>query len=217
VPLPAEGELSAPGFDGECFWVYRVLGELRRPEDADRLQSQLVRMDSSGEVLQTYDLEEPLSGLAFDGERLWAVYEDFDEEVFYTIDPATGALVREFSTPPVGRDDKALAASGDRLWLLTSGEPGERLVFGIDMTSGSAVELCYLPEIVAGGMTYADGFLWVGDPGIREGEILQVDPETGEVMEIHTVSGGFIIGLTTDGTDIYVAETHGNTIYKLER
>lgn len=184
--------------------------------DVDKLQPQLVQLNRSGKIINTFDLDKNISGLAFDGEKLWAVCETLESEVFYTVQLNTGELIQEFSVPSVGYDTEDLAVSGDRLWLLVSEEAG-RCIYEIDITSRSISNKIELPYLMPGGMTYADDSLWVGDPGIRKGQILRINPISGEVVKKYSVTRGFIVGLTTDGKDVFIAETDGNTIYVLEK
>ncbi|UCG63388.1 MAG: hypothetical protein JSW12_11890 [Deltaproteobacteria bacterium] len=65
-------------------------------------------------------------------------------------------------------------------------------------------------------MTYADGTLWVGDAGSR-GEVLRIDPESGEIVNKYDRAHGCIFGLTTDGKDIFVGEADKKHYFHIEK
>lgn len=213
--IPKDGERSCLGFDGNCFWIFRILGKLRSLSDIDKLKPQLVKLNRSGKIINTFDVNETVSGLAFDGENLWAVCETLESEVFYTIEPEAGELVTQFAVPSMGYDTEGLAAGSDKLWLFVSEEKG-RCIYEIDIASRSVGNRIELPYLTPGGITYADGTLWVGDAGSR-GEVLRIDPESGEIVRKYDLAHGYIFGLTTNGRDIFIGEADKNIIFALKK
>lgn len=213
--IPKEGERSCLGFDGNCFWIFRILGELRSMSDINKLKPQLVKLNRSGKIIDTFGVDETILGLAFDGENLWAVCETLQSKVFYTIEPETGELVEEFAVPSMSYGTKGLAATTDKLWLFASEEKG-RGIYEIDIASRSVGKRIELPYLLPGGITYADGTLWVGAAGSRGG-VLRIDPESGEIVRKYDLAHCYIFGLTTDGKDIFMGEADKNIIFALKK
>jgi class 3 adenylate cyclase/ABC-type transport system substrate-binding protein len=122
----------------------------------------------------------------FAGGSFWLT--NFDPSAFIQIDPATGGIVREISTPARDPDatgdawsETPYTVDGDTLWVAAGPD-----VVKIDIAEGEEIDRLELDEILGGegssqGVAVGDGSLWVSRlSGI--GQIARLTPG-GDVLE----------------------------------
>jgi class 3 adenylate cyclase/ABC-type transport system substrate-binding protein len=122
----------------------------------------------------------------FDGDHFWV--NNFFPGSYVEIDPETGAILKEISTPP--RDPSAseeawsespYAVVGKTLWVASGHD-----VVKMDIERGREVDRFELDAILGDegatqGVAFGDGSLWVSRL-VGEGQIARLDPITGEVQ-----------------------------------
>ncbi|MBV1861014.1 MAG: glutaminyl-peptide cyclotransferase [Nannocystaceae bacterium] len=115
-----------------------------------------------------YDDARHVCGVTYDGVLVWVAC---GSELLGT-DPDSGEVIRRLSVPA----GAGTAFDGTHLY-----QTGEGRIRKIELRSGEVVHSIPVPPGgTASGLTWAEGFLWLGK--FREGKILKLDPETGEVL-----------------------------------
>jgi glutamine cyclotransferase len=115
-----------------------------------------------------------------DGARVWFA----TERALHALDPGTGATVRTL----VLACDGGTAFDGRHLFQLAGGQ-----ILEIDPATGAIVASRPAPATGYSGLTWAEGFLWLGRYGDRQ--VLKLDPATGAVLRTLT-SNRFVTGVT---------------------
>jgi glutamine cyclotransferase len=110
---------------------------------------------------------EKVHGVTFDGIHVWFASGDR----LNAFDPASGTTVRTIAVPAVAGS----AFDGTHIFQIA----GDRIQ-KIDAKSGKVLTTIPAPAEGAAGMAWAEGSLWVGQH--RNKKILQVDPETGNIL-----------------------------------
>jgi streptogramin lyase len=128
-------------------------------------------------------------GLAWDGATLWLA--DGAGSVLYSLNPASGAVVRALRPPAPGLSDAAY--DGADLWAC-----GEADVFllKIGFLAGDVLKRLNMQRGSFTALEYGRGALWAADA--QSNKILRVDPETGEVLGSFGNPGTLITGLAFD-------------------
>lgn len=132
----------------------------------------------SGEIVDTLAVPEVVEARFVDG-FFWVL--GLNPKAFYQIDPETRAVVTTITIPLV---KEGWYAFGDgTLWYTDFGAPGR--VIGIDLRTQLTVADFRVNEDpedlgVAVGVAVGAGSLWVSKP--EAGEILRLDPQTGEIQ-----------------------------------
>lgn len=122
-----------------------------------------------------------VNGVTFDGESVWLATGDRIQ----SLEPETGASKRAIDVAA----DAGTAFDGRYLFQLAGG-----VIQKIDPATGAIVSKVPSPAAEgSAGLTWAEGSLWVGH--YRERKILQVDPESGEVLRT-IASTRFVTGVT---------------------
>jgi glutamine cyclotransferase len=120
-------------------------------------------------------------GVTFDGALVWFA----SGEQLQALDPESGRLTRALDV----HCDAGTAFDGHHLYQLDQGR-----IRKIDLRKGQVVSMVSTPELVgASGMAWAEGSLWVGCFGDRK--ILEIDPETGQVLS-EVLSDRFVTGVS---------------------
>ncbi|MGH2765462.1 MAG: hypothetical protein ACRDKA_06075 [Actinomycetota bacterium] len=125
------------------------------------------------------------SGIAVGEGSLWVPFHGprgFDDPAsILRIDPATNEVVAEIPVP-VGPVDLTVGAGS--VWTVGYGEGSGHVVSRIDPTANRVVATIPLPEGTSGGpIVAAEDAVWVGATGDTTGELLRLDPRTGEVVD----------------------------------
>jgi glutamine cyclotransferase len=120
-------------------------------------------------------------GVTFDGKHVWFASGD----ALRAVDPASGRAVRAIDVVA----DAGTAFDGHYFYQLADSR-----IQKIDSTNGEVVAT--LPAPGKGndsGLTWAEGFLWVG--AYRDRKIHQIDPQTGAILRT-IESNRFVTGVT---------------------
>jgi outer membrane protein assembly factor BamB len=111
---------------------------------------------------------ERVNGVTYDGRVVWWA----SDEKLNALDPASGEVVRFLEVPA----HAGTAFDGRHLYQISKG-----VIRKIDPESGEVqAEIPAPSEDDSSGLAWAEGSLWVGQADGRK--IVQVDPETGDVL-----------------------------------
>ncbi|UYO92907.1 PQQ-binding-like beta-propeller repeat protein [Pollutimonas sp. M17] len=125
---------------------------------------------SSAEVTREYgplpDVE-GIHGVTYDGRQVWFATDGR----MNALDPDSGRVLRSIDVPA----DAGTAFDGKHLFQMAKGR-----IRKIDPDTGRVLATIPAPDGQVSGLTWAEGFLWVGQ--YRERKIHQIDPETGAVL-----------------------------------
>ena len=122
-----------------------------------------------------------VNGVSFDGRHVWAATGDR----MRSFDPQTGAEVASLALPA----HAGTAFDGRHLFQLA-----DAIIQKVDPQTGDVVGT--IPAPGGGrdsGLAWADGSLWVGQ--YRERQIIEIDPETGDVRRV-IQTNRFVTGVT---------------------
>ena len=125
---------------------------------------------SSAEIIREYGPfpgVEKVHSVSFDGAHVWFASGDR----LNVLDPASGKTVRTLSVTAVA----GTAFDGTHIFQIA-----DNRIQKIDPKSGKVISTIPAPAEGAAGMAWAEGSLWVGQH--RNKKILQVDPETGDIL-----------------------------------
>ncbi|HXQ42172.1 MAG TPA: PQQ-binding-like beta-propeller repeat protein [Candidatus Udaeobacter sp.] len=136
---------------------------------------------------------ERVNGVTYDGKQVWFASGD----KLTALDPASGKT---------GRSIKVAAHAGTtfdgrNLYQLA----GDRIQ-KIDPKTGRVLSTILAPEGGGAGLTWAEGFLWVGQH--RNRNIHQLDPETGAILR-SIESNRFVTGVTWVEGELWHATWEG--------
>jgi glutamine cyclotransferase len=124
---------------------------------------------------------EGVHGVSFDGRQVWFASGDR----LNAFDPETGEMQRAIEVPA----NAGTAFDGEHLFQIA-----EDRIQKIDPKSGAVLATIPTPGGQGGaGLAWAEGTLWIGQH--RGRKILQLDPETGEVLRTID-SDRFVTGVT---------------------
>ena len=122
-----------------------------------------------------------VNGVSFDGRHVWAATGDR----MRSFDPQTGVEVASLALPA----HAGTAFDGRHLFQLA-----DAIIQKVDPQTGDVVGT--IPAPGGGrdsGLAWADGSLWVGQ--YRERQIIEIDPETGDVRRV-IQTNRFVTGVT---------------------
>ena len=145
---------------------------------------------ASGKVERSLEVEAD-AGTAFDGRHLYQIAGKRIQK----IDPKTGEVLSTIPAP--GDDcDSGLAWAEGSLWV---GQYNERTIHRIDPATGRILATLESNRFVT-GVTWVDGELWHGTWEADEGELRQIDAQTGQVRRVLKMPAGVgVSGLESDG------------------
>jgi glutamine cyclotransferase len=127
---------------------------------------------------------ERVNGVTFDGQRVWFA----SGTALVAFDPDTGEETRSLAISA----QAGSAFDGRHLYQLGDGK-----IQKLDPSTGAVLAVIPAPEGQTSGLTWAEGYLWIGL--YREKRILKLDAETGRVLQSIT-SERFVTGVTfSDG------------------
>jgi glutamine cyclotransferase len=174
-PFPGVERVNGVTYDGENVWF----------ASGDKLNA----LDpGSGMIVRTIDVASH-AGTAFDGEYLYQIAEDR----IHKVDPKVGKVVATIPAPGNGGDSGMAWAEGS-LWV---GEYRAHKIHQIDPETGKVIRTIESKRVVT-GVTWVDGELWHATWEGEEGDLVRVDPDTGDVLQELTMPSG-VSGLESDG------------------
>jgi glutamine cyclotransferase len=173
--------LAMPGGFGDAR--QRKAGTVRDRIASHRIATAGTFMNKRAEIVSEFvaNAEGPVHGVTFDGQSVWAATGDH----LRSFDPATGLQGAALAVPA----HAGTAFDGRHLYQIA-----EAVIQKVDPRTGEI--LATIPAPGAGrdsGLAWADGSLWVGQ--FRGQEILQINPDTGEVRRRIEVNR-FVTGVT---------------------
>lgn len=122
-----------------------------------------------------------VNGVSYDGENVWLA----GGEALVAVDPGSGRIARRLDLPA----DAGTAFDGTHIYQLA-----DALIHKIDARTGKVIGSIPAPgKGKDSGLTWAEGTLWVGQ--YRDRTIVQIDPDSGEVLRTIT-SDRFVTGVT---------------------
>ena len=174
-PFPGVERVNGVTYDGENVWF----------ASGDKLNA----LDPhSGEIVRTIDVASH-AGTAFDGEYLYQIAEDR----IHKVDPKVGKVVATIPAPGNGGDSGMAWAEGS-LWV---GEYRAHKIHQIDPETGKVIRTIESKRVVT-GVTWVDGELWHATWEGEEGDLVRVDPDTGDVLQELAMPSG-VSGLESGG------------------
>ena len=174
-PFPGIDRVNGVTYDGKNVWF--ASGDKLNALDPD-----------SGEIVRSIDVASH-AGTAFDGEYLYQIAEDR----IHKVDPKIGKIVATIPAPGNGGDSGMAWAEGS-LWV---GEYRAHKIHQIDPETGKVIRTIESKRVVT-GVTWVDGELWHATWEGEEGDLVRVDPATGDVLQELAMPSG-VSGLESDG------------------
>jgi glutamine cyclotransferase len=174
-PFPGVERVNGVTYDGENVWF--ASGDKLNAVDPE-----------SGAIVRSIDVASH-AGTAFDGEYLYQIAED----LIHKIDPKVGKVVATIPAPGNGGDSGMAWAEGS-LWV---GEYRAHKIHQIDPETGKVIRSIESKRVVT-GVTWVDGELWHATWEGEEGDLLRIDPETGDTLQEVKMPSG-VSGLESDG------------------
>ena len=176
----------------------------------------------AAEVVRSFNCPGSLSGLAWDGRALWQVLHM--DGWLRRINPETGDIDQTIEVADHGWLSGA-AWDGQYLWV-ASQQKGK--IFAIDTQDGRVIHTIPAP-VAAGGLTFHDGYLWLGFPYSMvfdetygyfewEGEeqqfaIAQIEP--GDGREVERYAADFLpMGLAWANGDLWLSHASAAKLYR---
>lgn len=195
-PYPGADRVAGVTFDGQSVWF----------ASGDRLNA----FDpETGEAVRTIDVAAH-AGTTFDGEHLFQIAEDRIQK----IDPKSGRVVSTIPAPG-GGGDSGLAWAEGSLWV---GQYRARVIHQVDPETGNILRTIKSDRFVT-GVTWVDGELWHATYEGDKSDLRQLDPQSGEVLEVLDMPAGTgVSGLESDGHDrFFCGDDSGRVIRAVRR
>jgi DNA-binding beta-propeller fold protein YncE len=187
-------------FDGKNIWTANFADA---PGSVTKIRAR------DGKVLSTYKVGHQPLGVTFDGENIW-VADNFDNTVT-KLRASDGKVLGNFSV----KSPWWMTSDGENIWVPSYGEKGT--VTKLRASDGK--NLGTFPTGGTGGAmaTAFDGVnVWVTNfSGQGNGTVSKLRGSDGTLLGVYTV-GPNPLGVTFDGTYIWVANVGGASITKLQ-
>ncbi|MBD3178366.1 MAG: transglutaminase, partial [Candidatus Latescibacteria bacterium] len=157
-----------------------------------------------------------VTGIAFDGEYVWAA--DRKSDRIYRIDHQSGTVAGSFEGP--GYFMTGLAFDGEYLWVSdidftdTSTESYTGKIYRVDPASGMTVGVINPPSPDPAGLAFDGEYLWVSDSG--EKNITCISPEDGTTIISFRSPARDPRGLAWDGKYLWVADRSEDELYRVD-
>jgi len=196
-------EITGLTYDGTYLWMYETYCD------------SIIALDlNSGAKMLGFPspIEPAISGLAYDGENIWASAELF----LYQISYEDGSLITSFHVPhPCGTG----AIITDLEWhdgylhcLIFAGFSSTIAVVDVDLIE--TIDTVMQPGSAVNGLTFMDGYFWVHDA--QYSRVIKANSGGWPYNYFfHYHYCGYIIGMTTDEEYMYCSDSFCN-IYKYE-
>jgi streptogramin lyase len=146
-------------------------------------------------------------GMTWDGTVLWNV--DGSNGLLDGLNPANGSLVRSLRSPLANTAD--IAYDGQNIWVCGEADID---VYKLNIINGDVQKRLSLQRGTFIAMEYAQGRLWLVDA--QTNKILQVDPETAEVLGSFQNPGVRAGGLAFDGGHFWISDPPTLSIYEVD-
>ncbi|HEY5088216.1 MAG TPA: hypothetical protein VII66_12730 [Gemmatimonadaceae bacterium] len=177
-PFPGVDNVAGVTYDGHHVWF----------ASGDKLNA---IEPASGKPVRSINVAAH-AGTAFDGQHFFQLAEDRIQK----IDPTTGHVLATIPSP--GSSSSGLTWAEGTLWV---GQYRDRKIHQIDPDTGTILRTIESNRFVT-GVTWVDGELWHGTWEGDESDLRQIDPHTGEVLELLEMPAGVkVSGLESDGGD----------------
>jgi len=179
-PFSDVGKVAGVSFNGTNIWI--AAGDTMKAVDPER-----------GTIVRSLDVPAH-AGTAFDGHYLYQISDNRIQKV----DPESGRVVSSIPTPDGGASGMAWAEGS--LWV---GQHHSRKIHQVDPADGTILRTIESNRFVT-GVTWAGKELWHGTWEEEKSDLRQVDPQTGEVLELIEMPQGLIVtGLESNGSELF--------------
>lgn len=194
-PFPEVEDVHGVTYDGSHVWF----------ASGERLNA----LDPESGTLARWIAVAADAGTAFDGEHLFQLADGRIQK----IDPKTGAVLASIPAPAGG--GSGLAWAEGTLWV---GQYRNRKIHQLDPATGVILRTIEASRFVT-GVTWVDGELWHGTWEGEESDLRQVDPRSGEVVQLLEMPPGVAVsGLESDGADrFFCGNARGGTVRVVRR
>ena len=145
-------------------------------------------------------------GLAWDGATIWNV--DGYSDTLYSLNRLSGAQVRVLSSPLP--DVTGVAYDGQDLWICSDSFVD---VYKINLLNGEIQRRLNLQKGSYTAIEYGLGKLWLAD--CQSNKIIEIDPETAEIISSFDNPGIRVDGLAFDGNNFWISDSSTLTIFQL--
>lgn len=180
---------------------------------SDALEQWVYAVDPTlGKALASFPTEASSPrGLAWDGESLWVADHRGKWLLYQLVPEKKGFVINVIHAPGKNSAPCGLAYGNKSLWVSHGCAKGDETdtIYQLDPWDGTIINAFPSPGQQPEGLAFGDGLLWSLDGGT--GAIYAVDPETGEVLGVGTVSEargmGSLVGLAFDGSYLWVSDT----------
>jgi len=167
-------------------------------------------------IVQTFQIPEGASGLAFDGTYLYCgIYGANGDEV-YQIDPSDGTYQLQFSNVNIG-DSFGMTFDGTNLWVTdhVTNPSVPATAYELDINSGAILSQFDLPAHYMSGIAYDNGDFWVTAYYDPDGEIYKVD-NTGSIIQQLPAPDAQPWDLCLENDNLWMADYWGDALYKID-
>jgi len=165
-------------------------------------------------IVETFQIPEGASGLAYDGTYLYCGIYGANGDEFYQIDPEDGSYQLLFTNPAIG-DCFGMTFDGENLWITdhpgSSSDPA--IAYELDM-SGNIISQFNLPDHYMSGIAFDDGNFWVSTYYDPDGHIYKLDDQ-GNILQEFPAPDNQPWDLCLENENLWMADYWGDTLYKI--
>ena len=174
----------------------------------------LLSLSADWTIIETYQIPEGASGLAYDGSYLYCGIYGANGDEFYQIDPSDGSYQLLFTNSTIG-DCFGLTFDGTYLW--TTEHPGSSsdpaIAYQLDL-SGNIITQFDLPDHYMSGIAYENGNFWVAAYYDPDGHIYKLDAQ-GNILQDFPAPDNQPWDLCLENDNLWMADYWGDAIYKI--
>ena len=172
-------------------------------------------LNAEWSIVETYQIPEGASGLAFDGTYLYCGIYGANGDEFYRIDPVDGSYQLVFTNSQI-EDCFGMTYDGNHLRITdhpgSSSEPA--IAYELDM-NGNIISQFELPAHYMSGIAYDEGNFWVAAYYNPDGYIYKVDNE-GNILQEFPAPDNQPWDLCLENENLWMADYWGNSLYKID-
>ncbi len=165
-------------------------------------------------IVETFQIPEGASGLAFDGTYLYCGIYGANGDEFFQIDPNDGSYQLLFTNSTI-EDCFGMTFDGTHLWI--TDHPGSlsdpAIAYQIDL-NGNIISQFDLPDHYMSGIAYDNGDFWVATYYDPDGHIYKVD-EQGNILQEFPAPDNQPWDLCLENENLWMADYWGDTLYKI--
>jgi len=176
----------------------------------------IMPISAEGTIVQTYQIPEGASGLAFDGTYLYCgIYGANGDEV-YQIDPSDGSYQLQFTNVNIG-DSFGMTFDGTNLWVTdhVTSPSVPATAYELDIIAGTILSQFDLPAHYMSGIAYDNSDFWVTAYYDPDGEIYKVD-NTGTIIQQFAAPDAQPWDLCLENDNLWMADYWGDALYKID-